>query len=151
MRSICHQIHQKTTFWKVYQKVAFLIFSLQAKVLGVCGGPLRLQLGQGGLAKRNLSSLTPNAKRWVWPRNFDGYIEKHLNMVKQYDDAAGLFLLQGLGCTLHIHGIIDSRKYQKILNLAPSAKKLKLGRGWIFQQKQIPKAHIKMLKWTYTN
>ena len=42
-----------------------------------------------------------------------------------------------------VHGIMNSMKYQEILNLnlAAPAKKLKLGRRWIFQQDNDPK-HI---------
>ena len=47
-----------------------------------------------------------------------------------------------------IHGIMDSGKYPVILNqsLAASAKQLKLGRGWIFQQDNNPKHTSKLIQ-----
>ena len=55
----------------------------------------------------------------------------------------GCFSSKGPGPLVGIHGIMDSIKYQQILNLnrTASVRKLKLGRGWIFQQDNDPK-HI---------
>src|SRR4029434_1027046 len=48
---------------------------------------------------------------------------------------------KGPGHLVRIHGIMDSIKYQQILNenLTASARKLKMGRGWTFQQDNDPK------------
>ena len=45
------------------------------------------------------------------------------------------------GNLVRVHGIINSMKYQDILNLnlAAPSRKLKLGRRWIFQQDSDPK------------
>ena len=54
---------------------------------------------------------------------------------------SGCFSSKGPGNLVRVHGIMDSMKYQDILNqnLAASAKKLKLSHRWIFQQDNDPK------------
>ena len=53
----------------------------------------------------------------------------------------GCFSSKGPGNLVRVHGIMNSMKYQDILNLnlAAPARKLKLGRRWIFQQDNDPK------------
>ena len=53
----------------------------------------------------------------------------------------GCFSSKCPGSLVRVHGIMDSMKYQDILNqnLAASAKKIKLGRHWIFQLNNDPK------------
>ena len=53
----------------------------------------------------------------------------------------GCFSSKGPGNLVRVHGIMNSMKYQDILNLnlAAPARKLKLGHRWIFQQDNDPK------------
>src|SRR4029434_3116026 len=66
--------------------------------------------------------------------------EKHLVPTVKYGGRSlmlwGCFSSKGPGQTVRIHGIMDSIKYQQILNenLTPPSSKLKMGRGWTFQQ-----------------
>ena len=55
----------------------------------------------------------------------------------------GCFSSKGPGNLVRVHGIMNSMKYQGILNLnlVACAKKLTLGRCWILQQDNVPK-HI---------
>ncbi|KAJ8343359.1 hypothetical protein SKAU_G00306880, partial [Synaphobranchus kaupii] len=80
---------------------------------------------------------------------------KHLGFAKCYrnldwtqvlwSDGTKMTLLsitsKGPGNIVRIHGIMDSIKYHKILDqyLAASARRLKVGCGWIFQQDNDPK------------
>lgn len=73
----------------------------------------------------------------------------------------GCFSAQGTGLLHRINGRMDGAMYRKILseNLLPSARKLKMGRGWVFQQDNDPKhtakatkewlkkKHIKVMEW----
>ena len=53
----------------------------------------------------------------------------------------GCFASKGPGHLVRIHGIMDSIKYQQIVNenITASARKLKMGRGWTFQKDNDPK------------
>ena len=59
------------------------------------------------------------------------------------------FSSKGPGNLVRVHGIINSMKYQDILNLnmAAPARKLKSGRHWIFQQDNDPKLSKSTHKW----
>ena len=72
--------------------------------------------------------------RWVWHKKKDDYTEK--NLIPTVKCSVGSVMLWGPGNLVRVLGIMYSMKYQDILNqnLAASAKKLKLGRCWVFQQ-----------------
>ena len=73
----------------------------------------------------------------------------------------GGFSAKGTGQLHHINGTMDGAMYRQILgeNLLPSARALKMGRGWVFQHDNDPKhtakatkawlkkKHIKVLEW----
>src|SRR4029434_3985138 len=78
-------------------------------------------------------------QRWVWRRQKDSHTEKTpIPNVKYGGESLmlwGCFSSKGPGHLLRIHGIMDSIKYQQILNenlTAPSSK-FKMGCGWTFQ------------------
>ncbi|KAI4891836.1 hypothetical protein NFI96_023136 [Prochilodus magdalenae] len=61
---------------------------------------------------------------------------------------------QGPGNLVRVHGIMNALKYQDILkqNLVASARKLKMGRHWVFQQDNDPKHMAKSTqKWFTTH
>ena len=73
----------------------------------------------------------------------------------------GCFSAKGTGQLHRIKGTMDGAMYRQILgeNLLPSARALKMGRGWVFQHDNDPKhtakatkewlkkKHIKVLEW----
>ncbi|KAI4895662.1 hypothetical protein NFI96_004662 [Prochilodus magdalenae] len=64
------------------------------------------------------------------------------------------FSSTGPGNLVRVHGIMDALKYQDILkqNLVASARKLKMGRHWVFQQDNDPKHMAKSTqKWFTTH
>ena len=79
-----------------------------------------------------------------WRRQKEIHAEKYLIPTVKYGGGSlmlwGCFSSKGPGQLVRIHGIMDSIKYQQILNqnLTASARKLKLSRGWIFQQDNEP-------------
>jgi hypothetical protein len=96
-------------------------------------------------------------QRWVWHRQKDIHAEKHLIPTVKY--VGGYMMLwacfssKGSGQLVRVHGFMDSIKYQQILiqNLTASARKLKLGRGWIFQQDNDPKHTSKSTQKWFTD
>ena len=96
-------------------------------------------------------------QRWVWSRQKDSHTEKHLIPNVKYGGGSlmlwGCFSSKGPGHLVRIHGIMDSIKYQQILNenlTAPSSK-LKMGCGWTFQQINDPKQTSKSTQKWFTN
>ena len=77
--------------------------------------------------------------RHVWRQKRDAYKEKHFIPTIKY--GGGSLRLWGPGALVKINGIINSSKYQGILakNLLDSARKLRLGHKWTFQQDNDPK------------
>uniref|UniRef100_A0A803KB68 Tc1-like transposase DDE domain-containing protein n=1 Tax=Xenopus tropicalis TaxID=8364 RepID=A0A803KB68_XENTR len=73
----------------------------------------------------------------------------------------GCFSAKGTGQLIRINGKMDGAMYREILNdnLLPSARKLKMGGGWVFQHDNDPKhtakatkewlkkKHIKVMEW----
>lgn len=90
--------------------------------------------------------------RYVWRKKSTAYNEKNtLPTVKHGGGSVmlwGCFASTGTGNLQRINGIMDSTKYQEILekNVMPSVKKLKLGRHWTFQQDNDPKHTSKSTK-----
>ena len=83
-------------------------------------------------------------QRWFWRSQKHSHIEKTPIPNVKYGGGSlmfwGCFSSKGPGHLVRIHGIMDSIKYQQILNenlTAPSSK-LKMGRGWTFQQDSTP-------------
>lgn len=78
-------------------------------------------------------------QRWVWRRWKDRHPEKHLIPTEVwgriFDVVRHFFFLKALNIFLG-YDIIDSIKYQQILNENPTASAmiLKMGHGWTFQQ-----------------
>ena len=96
-------------------------------------------------------------QRWVWRRQKDSHTEKHLIPSVKYGGGSlmlwGCFSSKGPGHLVRIHGIMDSIKYQQILNenlTAPSSK-LKMGCGWTFQQVNDPKHTSKSTQKWFTD
>ena len=92
--------------------------------------------------------------KWVWRTTKDAHAEKHLIPTVKYGGGSvmlwGCFASKGPGNLVRVHGIMNALKYQDILNqnLLPSARKLKLGRHWVFQQDNDPKHMAKSTqKW----
>src|SRR4029434_1485197 len=96
-------------------------------------------------------------QRWVWRRQKNSHTEKHLIPTVKYGGGSlmlwGCFSSKGPGHLVRIHGIMDSIKYQQILNenlKAPSSK-LEMGRGWTFQQDNDPKQTSKSTQEWFTD
>ena len=60
----------------------------------------------------------------------------------------GCFSANGTGQLHRIKGMMDGAMYRQILgqNLLPSARALKMGRGWVFQHDNDPKHTTKATK-----
>ena len=84
-------------------------------------------------------------RRHVCRQKRDTYKEKHLIPTFKYGGGSlmlwGCFTASGLEALVKINGIMNSTKYQDILatKLFASARKLRLGRSWTFQQDNDPK------------
>ena len=91
-------------------------------------------------------------QRWVWRRKKDACAEKNLIPTVKYGGGSlmlwGCFASTGPGALVKVNGIMNSTQYQDILakNLVASARRLKLGRKWIFQQDNDPKHTSKSTK-----
>ncbi len=106
-----------------------------------------------------------NSTRRVWrKRNADYHPKNTIPTVKHGGGNImfwSCFSAKGTGWLHRIEGPMDGAKYHKILdkNLLPSARTLKMGRGWSFQHDSDPKhttkatkewlkkKHIKVLEW----
>src|SRR4029434_594990 len=72
--------------------------------------------------------------RWVWRRQKDSHTEKHLIPIVKYGGGSltlwGCFSSKGPGHLFRIHGIMDSNKYQQILN--ENLTRVFPGSKWVF-------------------
>ena len=77
---------------------------------------------------------------WIWHRKMEVYAEKYLIPTIKY--GGGYLMFWGYsastdhGARVKVNGIMNFTKHQDILakNLVASARRLTLGRKWIFQQ-----------------
>uniref|UniRef100_A0A803K637 Transposase n=1 Tax=Xenopus tropicalis TaxID=8364 RepID=A0A803K637_XENTR len=106
-----------------------------------------------------------NSTRCVWRKKNTAYDPQ--NTVPTVKHGGGNILLwgcfsaKGTGQLIRINGKMDGAMYREIPNnnLLPSARKLKMGRGWVFQHDNDPKhtakatkewlkkKHIKVMEW----
>lgn len=99
-----------------------------------------------------LELFGPMDQRYVWRKKNTAYEEKNtLPTVKHGGGSImlwGCFASSGTGNLYRVNGIMDSTQYQDILgkNVAPSVRKLKLGRQWTLQQDNDPKHTSKSTK-----
>uniref|UniRef100_W5NN98 Tc1-like transposase DDE domain-containing protein n=1 Tax=Lepisosteus oculatus TaxID=7918 RepID=W5NN98_LEPOC len=97
-----------------------------------------------------------NAKRYVWRKSNTAHHPQHtIPTVKRGGSIMvwACFSSAGTGKMVKIEGKMDAAKYRTILdeNLLESAKDLKLGRRFIFQQDNDPKHTAKSTKEWFTN
>uniref|UniRef100_A0A803JMP8 Transposase Tc1-like domain-containing protein n=1 Tax=Xenopus tropicalis TaxID=8364 RepID=A0A803JMP8_XENTR len=90
-----------------------------------------------------------NSTRCVWRKKNAAYDPQ--NTVKHGGGNIllwGCFSAKGTGQLIRINGKMDGAMYREILNdnLLPSARKLKMGRGWVFQHDNDPKHTAKATK-----
>lgn len=91
-------------------------------------------------------------QRYVWRKKNEAYAEKNtLPTVKHGGGSVmlwGCFAASGTGKLQRVEGIMNSIKYQDILqkNVMPSVRQLKLGRRWTLQQDNDPKHTSKSTK-----
>uniref|UniRef100_A0A673XGL7 Tc1-like transposase DDE domain-containing protein n=1 Tax=Salmo trutta TaxID=8032 RepID=A0A673XGL7_SALTR len=106
-----------------------------------------------------------NSTRRVWRRRNAAYDPKNTIPTVKHGGGNimlwGCFSAKGTGQLHRIKGTMDWAMYRQILgeNLLPSARALKMGRGWVFQHDNDPKhttkatkewlkkKHIKVLEW----
>ena len=106
-----------------------------------------------------------NSTRRVWRRRNAAYDPKNTIPTVKHGGGNimlwGCFSAKGTGQLHRIKGTMDGAMYRQILgeNLLPSARALKMGRGWVFQHDNDPKhtakatkewlkkKHIKVLEW----
>uniref|UniRef100_A0A4W5NXZ3 Transposase Tc1-like domain-containing protein n=1 Tax=Hucho hucho TaxID=62062 RepID=A0A4W5NXZ3_9TELE len=106
-----------------------------------------------------------NSNRRVWRRRNAAYDPKNTIPTVKHGGGNimlwGCFSAKGTGQLHRIKGTMDGAMYRQILgeNLLPSARALKMGRGWVFQHDNDPKhtakatkewlkkKHIKVLEW----
>ncbi len=93
-----------------------------------------------------------NSTRRVWrKRNADYHPKNTIPTVRHGGGNImlwGCFSTKSTGRLHHIEGPMDGAMYRKILdeNLLPSARTLKMGRGWVFQHANNPKHTAKATK-----
>lgn len=106
-----------------------------------------------------------NSTRHVWRKKNAAYDPKNTVPTVKHGGGNimfwGCFSAKGTGLLHRISGKMDGAMYRAVLrdNLLPSARKLKMGRGWVFQHDNDPKHtakatkewlkknHIKVMEW----
>ena len=99
-----------------------------------------------------------NENRYVWRTEGSAFQEQNIIPTVKHGGGSimvwGCFAASGPGQLANVEGIMNSKKYQEILqdNVRPSVTSLKLGRRWLFQQDNDPKHCSKSTKeWFKTN
>ena len=93
-----------------------------------------------------------NSTRRVWRRRNAAYDSKNTIPTVKHGGGNimlwGCFSAKGTGQLHRITGTMDGAMYRQILgeNLLPSARALKMGRGWVFQHDNDPKHTAKATK-----
>lgn len=93
-----------------------------------------------------------NSTRHVWRKKNAAYDPKNTVPTVKHGGGSimfwGCFSAKGTGLLHRITGKMDGAMYRTILrdNLLPSARKLKMGRGWVFQHDNDPKHTAKATK-----
>uniref|UniRef100_A0A674A433 Transposase Tc1-like domain-containing protein n=1 Tax=Salmo trutta TaxID=8032 RepID=A0A674A433_SALTR len=93
-----------------------------------------------------------NSTRRVWRRRNAAYDPKNTIPTVKHGGGNimlwGCFSAKGTGQLHRIKGTMDGAMYRQILgeNLLPSARALKMGRGWVFQHDNHPKHTAKATK-----
>uniref|UniRef100_A0AAZ3RWT0 Tc1-like transposase DDE domain-containing protein n=1 Tax=Oncorhynchus tshawytscha TaxID=74940 RepID=A0AAZ3RWT0_ONCTS len=106
--------------------------------------PLHFGIRCCGLMKQRLSYLVIT-RDYAWRQKNTAFQEKHLLPTVKYGEGSimlwGCVASAGTGNLVKVEGCMDSTQYQQILgnNVEESVTKLKLRRGWIFQQDNDPK------------
>ena len=91
-------------------------------------------------------------QRYIWRKENEAYVENNTLPTVKYGGGSvmfwGCFESSGTGNLQRVDGIMNSIKYQEILqqNVMQSVLKLKLGRHWTFQQDNDPKHSSKSTK-----
>uniref|UniRef100_A0A4W5R7G9 Tc1-like transposase DDE domain-containing protein n=1 Tax=Hucho hucho TaxID=62062 RepID=A0A4W5R7G9_9TELE len=116
-------------------------------------------------AIRFVTKAPINSTRRVWRRRNAAYDPKNTIPTVKHGGGNimlwGCFSAKGTGQLHRIKGTMDGAMYRQILgeNLLPSARALKMSRGWVFQHDNDPKhtakatkewlkkKHIKVLEW----
>ncbi|MBN3276205.1 TCB1 transposase, partial [Polyodon spathula] len=105
-------------------------------------------------AETKIELFGQNSKRYMWCKPNTAHVSRHAIPTVKYGGGSimlwGCFSSAGTGHLVTIEGRMDGAKYRKILqeNLFQSAKKLKLGRKFTFQQDNDPKHKAKAtLEW----
>src|SRR4029434_9675996 len=153
----CHLHHHKL-FWRVGRKKPLLSINNKLNPLqcAKCKSDFRWdRVIWSDVTKIKL--FGNKHQRWVWRRQKDSHTEKHLIPNVKYGGGSlmlrGCFSSKGPRHLVRIHGIIDSIKYQQILNenLTALSRKLKMGRVWTFQQDNDPKHTSKSTQKLFTD
>ena len=93
-----------------------------------------------------------NSTRRVWRKKNSEYDPKNTIPTVKHGGGSimlwGCFSAKGTGRLHRIEGIMNGAMYREILdqNLLPSARELKMGRAWVFQQDNDPKHTAKATK-----
>uniref|UniRef100_A0A6I8RG85 Uncharacterized protein n=1 Tax=Xenopus tropicalis TaxID=8364 RepID=A0A6I8RG85_XENTR len=93
-----------------------------------------------------------NSTRCVWRKKNAAYDPQNTIPTVKHGGGNillwGCFSAKGTGQLIRINGKMDGAMYREILNdnLLPSARKLKMGRGWVFQHDNAPKHTAKATK-----